>query len=325
MAKSPHSYLKMIERSSQFQHSSVLVDEILDTVSTVSRGIMVDATLGLGGHTEAILDLFPDVEVVGIDQDLAAAAIAIERLARFGERFKFVHSNFEDIEEVLKRCGSRLPTAIIADLGVSSMQLDDESRGFSFRFDSPLDMRMDAGGDVTAADLIRTLDETQLADIIYKYGEERASRRIARGIKYRLENGDEIETTGQLAKIIERSIGRGKKDKIHPATRTFQALRIAVNREIDVITPFIRDSVENLAPGGVLAIISFHSIEDRVVKQAFRRFSGKCECPPRAPICTCGAVNKVEIVTKRPIVPTDSEIENNPRARSAKLRVCRKI
>lgn len=312
-------------KPTQFEHSSVLLDEVLDVLSGADAGTMVDATLGLAGHSEAILERFPTSIVIGIDQDLAAAAIARERLAKFGDRFRYEHANFVEIADVLKKLDFPSPTAVIADLGVSSMQLDDAERGFSFRFDAPLDMRMNPNDQTTAAGLIRELNETELADVIYKYGEERASRRIARAIKYRLAQGDPIDTTLQLAKIIERSIGRGKKDKIHPATRTFQALRIAVNRELDVIEPFIIDSIENLKPGGILAIITFHSLEDRIVKQAFRRLSGKCECPPRLPVCRCGAEKRVELITKKPIIPTDAEIEENPRSRSAKLRACRKI
>ena len=206
------------------------------------------------------------------------------------------------------------------------MQLDSETRGFSFRHDAPLDMRMDpdAGGPM-AAELLATLSQDELANIIYKYGEERASRKIARWIIEKRDAGTPIETTQQLADLVKRAVRTSPKDKIHPATRTFQALRIAVNDELEILDRFISDAVDLLKTDGVLAVITFHSLEDRIVKQAFLRLAGRCQCPPRIPQCVCGAVKKVEILTRKPVIPSASEQTENPRSRSAKLRACRKL
>jgi len=213
---------------------------------------------------------------------------------------------------------------LIVDLGVSSLQLDSEERGFSFRSDAPLDMRMDRGGGDTAADLLAELSEEDIANIIYRFGEERFSRRIARRIVERRKAGEPVTTTKQLAELVERSVKRSPKDKIHPATRTFQALRIAVNREIEILEDFINDAVDVLSPGGRLVVISFHSLEDRIVKQTFQKLAGKCLCPPRIPQCVCGAAKKIEILTRKPVIAGDSEIDENPRARSAKLRAAQR-
>lgn len=313
----------MPEIETETVHRPVLLDETLALLQPQRGGIFVDATLGLGGHTEAILNAFRGTEVIGIDQDAAALELARKRLRRFGGRAQLVHASFVKIASLVGREG---PSGIIADLGVSSMQLDSETRGFSFRYDAPLDMRMDpdAGGE-TAADLLAKLDHDELADIIYRFGEERASRKIARWIIEKREAGIPIETTQQLADLVKRAVRKGAKDKIHPATRTFQALRIAVNRELDILDRFITDSVDILKSDGVLAIISFHSLEDRIVKQTFQRLSGRCQCPTRIPQCVCGAVKKVEILTRKPVIPSVSEQNENPRSRSAKLRACRKL
>lgn len=313
----------MQENVADFTHRPVMLDEMIELLGPKYGEIFVDATLGLGGHSEAILEAASETKVIGIDQDREALRLASERLAKFGERFEAVYSNFADIADAV---GERRVDGIIADLGVSSMQLDDWSRGFSFREDAPLDMRMDPdSGSPTAADLLAETDETDLANLIFRYGEERLSRRIAKRIVERRGTDQAIVTTRQLAELLERTVKRSPKDKIHPATRTFQALRIAVNNEIDIIESFIRSSIDLLKTGGVLAIITFHSLEDRIVKQAFRRLSGKCECPPRMPICRCGAVKLVEVLTKKPIVPAEAEQAENARSRSAKLRACRKL
>ena len=313
--------------AAEITHKSVLLPETLAQLAPQPAEIFVDCTLGLGGHTEAILQTAESVEVIGIDQDTEAIRLASERLAPFGKRIKIFHANFSEIIEVLEKAGVQKVNGVLADLGVSSMQFDDARRGFSFRFDAPLDMRMNADSDEeTAAELLERLSEEEIADIIYKYGEERMSRRIARRIVWKRELGEPVTTTRELAETVEKAIGRGKsKDKIHPATRTFQALRIAVNREIEILEKFIKDAVESLKPAGRLAIITFHSLEDRVVKQTFQKLAGKCECPPRLPQCVCGAKKEIEILTRKPIVPEPSEIAENPRARSAKLRVCAKI
>jgi len=310
----------------QLEHKSVLLDEVLGFLELESGSVVIDATLGLGGHSEAILQISDSTLVIGIDQDAKALLLSGRRLSTFGSRFRGVHSNFADIAQVAKDASLASVDAIIADLGVSSMQLDDASRGFSFRSDAPLDMRMDlASGRETAADLLATLDEEEIANLIYKYGEERKSRRVARLIVEAREKGQPVRTTGQLAELVEKAVGRARKDKIHPATRTFQALRIAVNDELGILHTFIQDSVDLLQLEGTLCIITFHSLEDRIVKQAFQKLSGKCFCPPRIPRCVCGAEKRVEILTRKPVLPTEAEMNGNPRSRSAKLRVCRKI
>ncbi len=285
-------------------------------------GLFVDATLGLGGHTEAILQASPNTTVIGIDQDTEAVEAARKRLEPFGQRVTLTHANFSEVKRVV---GGRRPQGIIADLGVSSMQMDSKTRGFSFRFDAPLDMRMDPSRGMTAAELLTTADEKEIADILYTFGEERASRKIARWIVERREKGEPLRTTFELAELVRRAVRTSPSDKIHPATRTFQALRIAVNNEIGILEHFIVDSIDLLAEGGVLAAIAFHSLEDRAVKQVFQRLSGKCSCPPRKPVCECGAVKKVEILTRKPVTATDEEIQKNPRSRSAKLRAVRRL
>lgn len=316
----------MPENSPANIHVSVLPVETIELLNAAIGGLFVDATLGLGGHTELILNAADKNRVIALDQDARAIEIAKERLARFGDRVTFVHSNFSQLRTVLRAMDVDKVDGILADLGVSSLQLDSQERGFSFRFDAPLDMRMDSeSNDPTAADLLATLSQDEIANIIYRFGEERFSRRIARRIVERREAGEPIETTKQLAELVERSVKRSPKDKIHPATRTFQALRIEVNHETDVLERFIADSVDLLKIDGRLAIITFHSLEDRIVKQAFQKLSGKCFCPPRIPQCVCGARKEVEILTRKPLIPGFEEIEANPRARSAKLRAVRKI
>ena len=311
----------MQSSSAEFTHQTVLRDEIVEFVREASGSVVVDATLGLGGHSEAILEE-TGFDVVGIDQDSSAILLAEERLARFGKRFRAVNANFAAIGRSVEESDI---AAIVADLGVSSMQLDDASRGFSFRASAPLDMRMDRKEGLSARELLENSTEAEIADILYFYGEEKRSRKIARWITERNDAGQPLTTTDELANWVERAIGRRPGDKIHPATRTFQALRIAVNRELDVLKEFIPAAIEKLNAGGVLAIISFHSLEDRIVKQAFQRLSGKCSCPPRIPKCICGAEKSVEILTKRPIIPSEDEQEMNPRSRSAKLRACKRL
>lgn len=307
-------------------HQSVLLEETLDLLDPRRGGVFVDATLGMAGHAEAILNANPTNIVIGLDQDANAVTLATERLEPFADRARIFHSSFENLTAVLRESGLEKVDGILADLGVSSLQLDDPERGFSFRFDAPLDMRMDTSAAVpTAAELLETLSEEAIANIIYRFGEERFSRRIARRIIERRQAGNPVTTTTELAELVERSVRRSPKDKIHPATRTFQALRIAVNRETEVLERFIVDAVEGLKTEGRLAIITFHSLEDRIVKQAFQRLSGKCQCPPRIPQCICGARKEVEVLTRKPIVPGEEEIAANPRSRSAKLRAAKKI
>jgi 16S rRNA (cytosine1402-N4)-methyltransferase len=306
-------------------HRPVLLKETIGLLEPSRGGLFIDATLGLGGHSRAILEASGDIRLIGIDQDREALDLASESLSCFGERFKAVHANFSEIAIVAEESGITGADGILADLGVSSLQFDSAKRGFSFRFDAPLDMRMDAqSDDETAADLLERLSEEEIANLIFNFGEERKSRRIARRIVERREDGKPVATTAELAILVEKAVGRNPKDKIHPATRTFQALRIAVNRELEVLERFIDDAIDLLNPEGRLAVITFHSLEDRIVKQRFLKWFGRCSCPPKFPKCVCGAEKKIEPVTRKPVVADQEEIDENPRARSAKLRVCRK-
>lgn len=307
-------------------HRPVLLLEATSLLAPERGGLFVDATLGLGGHSEAILSASPETRVLGIDRDREALRLAEERLAPFGARFRAVHANHRDIARVMSEAGEESANGILADLGVSSLQFDTAERGFSFRHDAPLDMRMDAGGDEeTAAELLARLPEEEIARVIYEYGEERKSRRIARWIVERRERGEYLTRTTELAELVARAVGHKRGERIHPATRTFQALRIAVNRELEGLGEFIETAVDLLQTGGRLAVISFHSLEDRVVKRTLRRLAGQCECDPRLPRCECGARRAVEILTRRPVTPANAEAEENPRARSAKLRACLKL
>ena len=306
-------------------HRPVLLQETLKFLGPERGGLFVDCTVGLGGHSEAILQASSETRVLGIDRDLSALAHARERLAVFGARFKAVHANFFDVAEVMRESGESNPTGILADLGVSSLQFDSVERGFSFRFDAPLDMRMDPTSGETAAQLLAELPEADIARIIFEFGEERHSRRIARWIVEKREQGQPITTTKELADLVARAVGGGKWKQIHPATRTFQALRIAVNNELEGLPRFVETSIDLLRTDGRLVVITFHSLEDRIIKQELRRLSGHCQCPPRLPTCSCGARKVVEILTRRPVIPGTTEIEKNPRSRSAKLRACRKL
>jgi len=316
----------MAEAEAQNLHLSVLSGESIDLLDLGPGKTVVDATLGLGGHSEAILSAHDDIRLIGIDQDTDAIGHATKRLESFGERVNIFHANFAEIKKVAKKAGIEKVDGILADLGVSSLQFDSATRGFSFRFDAPLDMRMDPDSDdETAAELLERLSEEEIANVIYQYGEERASRRIAKWIVERRDRGEPIQMTRELADLVARAVKKGGKDKIHPATRTFQALRIAVNRELEILNEFINDSVDLLKKNGRLAIITFHSLEDRIVKQAFQKLAGRCFCPPRIPQCVCGAEKKVEILTRKPVIPGELEMQENPRSRSAKLRICLKL
>jgi len=307
-------------------HRPVLLAESVAYLAPERGGLFVDATLGLGGHSEALLEASAQVRVLGIDRDPEALQFASARLSGFGGRFRAVHANFKEIAGVLAEAGEQEVSGVLADLGVSSLQFDAGERGFSFRHDAPLDMRMDArGDDETAAELLARLPEEEIARIIFEYGEERKSRRIARWIVERREEGRAIETTAELAELVARAVGYKRTDRIHPATRTFQALRIAVNHELEGLEAFLEASIDLLQPSGRLVVISFHSLEDRIVKRTLRRLAGQCECDRRLPVCACGARRAVEILTRRPVTPSEAELDENPRARSAKLRACRKL
>lgn len=306
-------------------HRPVLLKETMEFLVPERGGLFVDCTVGLGGHSEAILKFSARTRVLGMDLDPSALAYARQRLAPFGERFQAFQANFRELADVLSRAGEHDTDGILVDLGVSSLQFDSPERGFSFRFDAPLDMRMDPTSGATAADLLQQLPESEIARIIFEFGEERHSRRIARRIVERREQGKPVTTTKELADLVMSAVGGRKQDQIHPATRTFQALRIAVNDELEGLGDFVELAVDLLAADGRFVGISFHSLEDRILKQELRRLSGHCQCPPRLPVCSCGAKELVEILTRRPVAPSAREIEENPRARSAKLRACRKL
>ena len=323
------------------EHEPVLLEEVTRWLRPERGGLFVDCTVGLGGHSEAILAASPAVTVIGIDRDAESLKLAAERLKGFGERFRGIHADFKDLDAVLADAGAGDQIdGCLADLGVSSLQLGSAERGFSFQHDAPLDMRMDRSKGTTAADLINEMDERELADLIFKYGEEPGSRRIARNIV----RDRPITTTTQLAQIVVRALRTPGRWRVHPATRTFQALRIAVNNELDGLDQFVTEAVSHLRIGGRLAIISFHSLEDRIVKNTFKLESGVCQCPPRlrratqeqpdatdaghdpSTVCRhCGARKRTAILTRKAIQPGQDEIQRNPRARSAKLRVCERV
>ena len=307
-------------------HRPVLLGGTIEFLAPQRGGLFVDCTLGLGGHSEAILESSEATRVIGLDLDPEALHYASERLAKFGSRFRAVAANFKEIQAVLAKLGEPDAQGVLVDLGVSSLQFDSPERGFSFRWEAPLDMRMNpASGVETAAELLERLPEAEIARVLFEYGEERRSRRIARWIVEKREQGVPITTTRALADLVQRAVGHSKGKGIHPATRTFQALRIAVNRELEGLDHYVGTAIDLLKPDGRFVAISFHSLEDRIIKQELRRLSGYCQCPPRVPVCSCGARKVVEILTKRPVVPNDKEVEENPRARSAKLRACRKL
>ncbi|HEV7238982.1 MAG TPA: 16S rRNA (cytosine(1402)-N(4))-methyltransferase RsmH [Thermoanaerobaculia bacterium] len=305
------------------KHEPVLLEPVLEYLEpNRPDGVLVDATVGLGGHAEALLERHPDVRLVAIDRDAEALARSRERLSRFGDRVTFVRGRHESLIDILKQSGIEAVSGFLADLGVSSMQLDDASRGFSFRFDGPLDMRMGSEGR-SAADLVNDLDEYELTRIIREYGEEPMARRIARAIvEARVEAP--IETTSRLSEVI-RTVKKPRFREIDPSTLTFQALRIATNEELVGLDRFVDDAVSVLESGARVAIISFHSLEDRIVKRAFRRLEGECTCPPNMPVCGCGAKTIVKVLTGRPLTASEEEEARNPRARSAKLRVAERV
>jgi 16S rRNA (cytosine1402-N4)-methyltransferase len=299
-------------------HQPVLKVQVLNALHLKPGHHILDCTVGAGGHAESILhQISPTGQLVGLDVDPEALKIAQSRLAPFGERVRLVQANFDRVTEVATRLGFWPVDAILADLGVSSMQLDEPERGFSFSQEGPLDMRMGPEASQTAADLINTLTEQELADLIYRYGEERKSRPIARAIV----KARPIYTTLALAEVVSKAAGGRRGQKIHPATRTFQAIRIAVNDELGALERFLPQAVELLAPGGRLAVISFHSLEDRLVKRFLQQEARDCLCPPKQPTCTCQHRASVDIITAKPIIAEQAEVSTNPRARSAKLRV----
>jgi 16S rRNA (cytosine1402-N4)-methyltransferase len=308
--------------SEQYGHAPVLLREVLAYLQPHPGGRYIDGTLGAGGHAEALLqEASPNSRLLGFDRDPAAVAFAAQRLAPFGERFTGVARSFGEMGLVAPAHGFDRVDGILLDLGLSSRQLDDAQRGFSFLKEGPLDMRFDPCEGETAADLINNLSAEELAGIFRRYGEESHSKRIARAIVAKRP----LRTTGELARLIESEIGRRGRSGRHPATQVFQALRIAVNDELGEIERGLEAAVAILRPGGRLAVISFHSLEDRLVKQFFRQKSKDCTCPPEQPICTCGARASLKLVVRKAVKATAEEIAANPRSRSARLRVVAKM
>jgi len=317
-------------------HEPVLLEEVIRWLQPQQGGLFVDCTIGVGGHARAILAASDQARVIGIDRDPEALAVARERLAIFEERMKLVRANFGDIGTIFEEAGVNQARGVLADLGVSSFQLERSERGFSFASDTQLDMRMDQTSGPTAADLLNQRTEQEIANLIFEYGEERGARKIARRVVQERDRRP-ITTTKQLADIVVRALNVPGRWRIHPATRTFQALRIAVNDELRSLERFIPDAISALTHGGRLAIISFHSLEDRIVKRSFLRESGRCLCEPQRSrsgreqgtdgiICEhCGARHRVSILTRKPVRPTAEEIARNPRSRSALLRVCERL
>lgn len=301
-------------------HLPVLYKAIITGLQPSSPSRYIDGTLGAAGHATGILaESAPGGELLGLDLDPQALAIARERLAPFGERAHIVQASYTTMKEQATDLGWDAVDGIVLDFGVSSMQLDTPERGFSFLSDGPLDMRFNPKTGTSAADLVNSYAESDLADIIFRYGEDRLARRIARAIVA----NRPFTTTRQLADLILKSLGR--PERIHPATRTFQALRIAVNGELDAVESVLPIAVGLLRSGGRLAVISFHSLEDRIVKEYFRRESRDCICPPRQPICTCGHKASITEINRKPLEANEEEIQQNPRARSAKLRIAQKL
>jgi 16S rRNA (cytosine1402-N4)-methyltransferase len=302
------------------EHIAVLSDEVLAGLRPHSRGRYIDATLGAGGHAEGILNASaPDGRLLGLDADPDAVAFAQRLLQPFGERALLREANFRHLGEVAQAAGFERVDGILLDLGLSSRQLADAGRGFSFSQDGPLDMRFSVRQDRTAADLVNLLPEAELADLLWRYGEERRSRRIARAIV----EARPVKTTGQLAQLVTRTVG--SREKIHPATRTFQALRIAVNEELEALDAALKQVPGLLLPGGRMAVIAFHSLEDRLVKRFCQQEARDCLCPPEVPMCVCGHRARLRVITSKPIRPTAGEVAANPRSRSARLRIAERL
>lgn len=309
-----------------FGHYSVLLNETVDSLNINPDGVYVDCTLGGAGHSNLICSRLSEKgRLIGIDRDEFALGKASERLARYGERVVLLHTNFAEGAEKIKQAGFDRIDGVVADLGVSSFQLDDATRGFSYMQDAPLDMRMDRSESFTAYDVVNTYSERELGRIIDMYGEERYASSIARKIvKYREQKP--IETTNELSEIIKSGIpAKNKADGPHPAKRTFQAIRIEVNGELNIIADTINSFFPMLNSGGRMAIITFHSLEDRIVKHTFLEKTVGCTCPADFPVCVCGKKAEGKVITKKPILPSDEELSENPRSRSAKLRVIEKI
>ncbi len=304
----------------EYGHTPVLLSECLEALAVRPSGTYVDGTFGRGGHSLEILRRLTTGRLIAIDRDLDALAAGRERLGAFGDRVCFVHGNFSDLGAILRERGIEKVDGLLFDLGVSSPQLDEPERGFSYQEDAPLDMRMDRTAALTARQIVNEWSYEELRRILYEYGEERYAPRIARAIVRRRESGA-IERTGELAGVIRSAMPpQALREKQHPAKRSFQALRIAVNGELEALGPMLEAAVSALKPGGRLAVITFHSLEDRIVKQTLRDFATGCTCPPEFPVCVCGRKPRVKLLYRKPVTAGERELAENPRSRSAKLR-----
>ena len=307
------------------RHQSVLLRECIRYMDIDPAGIYVDGTLGMGGHSEAILQKLTTGRLIGIDRDDRALEYAGERLAPFGNRVHLVKGNFGDLGEILDGLGIEKVDGMLFDLGVSSPQLDDAERGFSYMQDAPLDMRMDETARTTAKEILNTWSETELRSIFWRYGEERYAGRIAAAVAAQREKAP-IETTGQFVELIRKAMpAAALREKQHPAKRCFQAVRIAVNDELGALERLLDTAPDRRLEGGRLLVISFHSLEDRLVKEAIRKRENGCTCPPDFPVCTCGFVKTLKSVTRKPVTPGTEELGDNPRARSARLRIAERV
>ena len=309
----------------QFAHIPVMPGEVTEGLNIKENGIYLDCTLGGGGHSELILKKLTTCRLIAIDKDEEALAFAKSRLSEYGDKVTFVHSDFKRADEVLDDLNIDRIDGVLMDLGVSSYQLDAAERGFSYRFDAPLDMRMDKTQFLTAFNVVNEYNELDIADILFRYGEERYARKIAANIiRYRQQQS--IRTTGQLAEIVEKSYPPKERFKGgNPCKRTFQAIRIEVNGELRELDEIIGKLAERLNKGGRICVITFHSLEDRIVKREFQYLEAKCICPPKQPVCTCNKVQTVKIITKKPLTASEEELAVNPRAQSAKLRVAERV
>ncbi len=310
---------------SEFHHISVLLKECLDGLNIRPEGVYLDGTLGGAGHASQIAARLTTGRLIGIDRDAVALQAAGERLAPYGQKVTLVHSNFSEMASVLEGLGLPGADGILLDLGVSSPQLDDGQRGFSYMTDAPLDMRMDKNAVISADTVVNTWQQEELKRILYAYGEERYAPQIAAAICRRREQKP-IQTTLELVDIIRSAMpAAALREKQHPAKRSFQAIRIAVNDELSAVEKGVESALDCLNPGGRLAVITFHSLEDRIVKNAMAEAAKGCTCPPSFPVCVCGKKPKVKLLTRKPILPSERELSVNPRARSAKLRICEKL
>ena len=306
------------------EHVPVLYEEALDLLAPSPGGVYVDCTVGAGGHASGILARSgPDGRLLGIDTDRDALEVAAARLRSFGSRCVLLHDSFANLERGARQRELAPADGVLFDLGVSSLELDRPERGFSFRAEAPLDMRFDRTRGTTAADLVNELEERALADVLFRYGEDGRARAIARAIVAERRRG-RIETTTQLAELVARAVG-GRRGRVHPATRTFQALRIAVNGELERLAEALPQAAEVLRPGGRLVVISFHSLEDRIVKRFVADRARGCICPPEVPVCVCGHQPELRVLTRKPVVPGEAEVRRNPRSRSARLRAAQKL